>query len=68
MESFKTETSFLNTMSQALETARNELSLATYLLECGYNAGIRQINANKADWLKWLIYLAEIGFDTIKTN
>jgi hypothetical protein len=47
----------------ALEKAKAELSLATHLHECGGNAGIRKMNANKVDWLKWVVYLAERGLE-----
>jgi len=50
----------------ALEKARNELSYAFHLEDCGKNAGIRKMNANKADWLKWVVYLAELGLETEK--
>jgi hypothetical protein len=50
-------------MEAALEKAKNELSYATHLEECGGNAGIRKMNANKADWLKWVVYLAERGLE-----
>ena len=50
-------------MEAALEKAKNELSYAIHLAECGGNAGIRKMNANKADWLKWVVYLAERGFE-----
>lgn len=48
-------------MEAALEQAKTELSYATHLEECGANVGIRKINANKAAWLKWVVYLAERG-------
>ena len=51
-------------MSEALERAKEELSKANYLEESGGNAGIRKMNANKADWLRWVVYLATIGFET----
>ena len=51
-------------MSEALEKAKEELSKANYLEESGGNAGIRKMNANKADWLRWVVYLATIGFET----
>ena len=51
----------LDIMQQAMDTAKEELSKACYLIDCGANAGIRKMNSNKADWLKWLIYLAERG-------
>ena len=47
----------------ALEKAKNELSYAIHLEDCGKNAGIRKMNANKADWLKWVVYLAELGLE-----
>lgn len=53
-------------MEAALEKAKNELSYAIHLEECGGNAGIRKMNANKADWLKWVVYLAEIGLEAEK--
>lgn len=42
----------------ALEKARNELNYAIHLEDCGKNAGIRKINANKVEWLKWVVHLA----------
>jgi hypothetical protein len=56
----------IDTMEAALEKAKNELSYAIHLEECGGNAGIRKMNANKADWLKWVVYLAEIGLEAEK--
>lgn len=53
-------------MEAALEKAKNELSYAIHLEECGGNAGIRKMNANKADWLKLVVYLAEIGLEAEK--
>ncbi len=53
-------------MEAALEKARNELSYAIHLEDCGKNAGIRKMNANKAEWLKWVVYLAELGLETEK--
>ena len=53
----------LEQMETALEHAKNELSYATHLEECGANVGIRKINANKAAWLKWVVYLAERGLE-----
>ena len=52
-----------DTMEAALEKAKNELSYAIHLEDCGGNAGIRKMNANKADWLKWVVYLAELGLE-----
>lgn len=56
----------LDVMEAALEKAKNELSYAIHLEECGKNAGIRKWNANKADWLKWVVYLAELGLEREK--
>ena len=53
-------------MEAALEKAKNELSYAIHLEECGGNAGIRKMNANKAEWLKLVVYLAEIGLEAEK--
>ena len=54
----------LDTMKQALEKAKEELDRACYLEESGGNAGIRKMNANKAEWLKWVVSLAETGLAT----
>jgi hypothetical protein len=54
----------LDTMKQALEKAKEELSKASYLSECGSNAGIRKVNSNKIDWLRWVVCLAETGLET----
>lgn len=51
----------LNVMYQSLEKAKEELDKAMYLEECGSNSGIRKMNSNKVDWLKWVVYLAEAG-------
>ena len=51
----------LEQMEAALEKAKDEFSKACYLEDCGSNAGIRKMNSNKADWLKWVLYLAERG-------
>ena len=53
----------LDTYDAALGKAKEELSKAIYLGESGGNAGLRKMNANKADWLKWVIYLAELGLE-----
>lgn len=53
-------------MEAALEKAKNELSVAIHLEECGKNAGVRKMNANKVDWLKWVVYLAERGLEAEK--
>ena len=49
----------LEQFEQAIEKAKEELSRASYLEECGANKGLRKMNANKAEWLSCLIYLAE---------
>ena len=53
-------------LEAALETAKNELTYASHLEECGKNAGIRKMNANKANWLKQVVYLAELGLEAEK--
>lgn len=55
----------LNKITQALDKANEELSKAHYLEECGSNPGIRKMNANKAEWLSWVISLAEDGFESL---
>ena len=50
---------FIDQAKASLEKARAELYLAIYLGECGSNAGIRKIWAERADWIASLIYLAE---------
>ena len=54
---------WLDIVEAALEKAKKELSYAIHLEESGGNAGIRKMNANKADWLKWVVYLAERGLE-----
>ena len=49
------------TDKEALDMAKVELNRATYLSECGRNAGIRKMYSDKADWLSVLIYNAQIG-------
>ena len=56
----------LDAMTKALEKAKEEHSKASYLSESGANAGIRKANENKAEWLRWLIYLAETGLEADK--
>ena len=46
---------------EALKSAKIALNQATYLSECGGNAGIRKIYSDKAYCLSVLIYFAEIG-------
>ena len=48
-------------LETSVEKAKEELNYAIYLEENGGNAGIRKINSNKVDWLKWVVYLAELG-------
>jgi hypothetical protein len=57
-----------DTMKTALDKATQELNHASHLSETGANAGIRKMNANKADWLSWVVYLAEHGLDAIKED
>jgi len=53
----------LDIMEAALEKAKEKLNQASYLSESGSNPGLRQLNANKADWLHWVVYLAERGLE-----
>ena len=53
----------LDRMTAAIEKAKEKLNQASYLSESGSNPGLRQLNANKADWLHWVVYLAERGFE-----
>ena len=53
----------IEVMQEALDKAREEFNRACYLADCGGNAGIRKMNSNKADWLKWVLYLAELGLE-----
>jgi hypothetical protein len=56
----------LETLEAAFKKGKEELDRAIYLEECGGNAGIRKMNSNKADWLKHVMYLAEIGLEAEK--
>jgi hypothetical protein len=38
------------------------------LEESGSNAGIRKINATKAEWLHWILYLAGYGFEIMRAE
>ena len=58
----------LDLMISALEKANEVYSQASYLSECGSNAGIRKANENKAEWLRWIIYLADRGLAAEKTE
>ena len=53
-------------MTKALDTAKEKLNQASYLSESGSNQGLRQMNSNKAEWLKWVVYLAEHGLKAIE--
>lgn len=53
----------LDVMKQSLKKAKEELSKASYLSECGSNAGIRKMNSNKIEWLRWVVCLAETGLE-----
>ncbi len=53
----------IDTMQAAIAKAKEELSVAIHLEECGSNAGIRKMNANKCEWLSWVVYLAERGIE-----
>jgi hypothetical protein len=55
----------LNQMSKALDKAKEELDKASYLSECGSNPGLRQMNSNKAEWLHWVVYLAQRGLKSL---
>lgn len=52
-----------DTMKTALNKAEQELTHASYLSESGANAGIRKMNDNKAEWLRWVVYLAQRGLE-----
>lgn len=56
----------LDTMKLALDKAVQELNQALYLSECGVNAGIRKMNDNKVEWLRWVVYLAQKGLEEEK--
>ena len=58
--------SIYDAMIKSLDTAKEKLNQASYLSECGSNPGLRQMNSNKAEWLKWVIYLAEHGLKAIE--
>lgn len=56
----------IETLEAAFKKGKEELNRTIYLEDCGSNAGIRKMNSNKADWLKWVMYLAEIGLEAEK--
>lgn len=62
------ENTVYEAMAKALGTAREKLNQASYLAESGSNSGLRQMNANKAEWLKWVVYLAEQGLEMINAE
>ncbi len=62
------DVSTLNAMTAALAKAKEEQSKANYLEDCGSNAGIRKMNANKSEWLRWVVYLAEYGLEQMTTD
>ena len=60
------DANMLTAMEQALATAEEEHDKASYLAESGGNAGIRKMNSNKAEWLRWVTYLANRGLEALK--
>lgn len=60
------DTNMLEIMERALATAEDELNKAIYLSESGSNAGIRKINSNKAEWLRWVVYLSQNGLEAFE--
>jgi hypothetical protein len=62
------DTNMLNAMTQALDKAQEELDKAKYFEECGSNAGIRKMNENKAEWLRWVVYLAGYGLERMRAD
>ena len=53
-------------MKNALDKATQELNQASYLSESGANAGIRKMNDNKVEWLRWVVYLAQHGLEALE--
>ena len=53
-------------MKTALDKAEQELNHASYLSESGANAGIRKMNDNKVEWLRWVVYLAQKGLEAFE--
>ena len=49
----------INTFIDAVNKAKEELHYAAYMADCAPNAGLRTIYANKLDWLRWVVMLAE---------
>jgi hypothetical protein len=60
------EKTMYEAMIKALEKAEEEHSKASYLSESGGNAGIRTMNTNKAEWLRWVVYLAQHGLKALE--
>ena len=56
----------LEIMKNALDKAEHELTHASYLSESGANAGIRKMNDNKVEWLRWVVYLAQHGLEAFE--
>ena len=56
----------LDSMTKALAKAEEEHSKASYLAESGSNPGLRQMNSNKAEWLRWVVYLAQHGLTALE--
>lgn len=57
------EQAWIESLREALEKAKVELSKSNYLAESGSNAGIKKMNENKANWLCRVVYLAELGLE-----
>ena len=57
---------WIDSLRDSLGRAKMELSKANLLAEGGRNAGIRKMNANKSEWLRWVVYLAELGLEAEK--
>ena len=60
------EKTIYDAMTKALEKAEEEHDRASYLSESGGNAGIRKMNTNKAEWLRWVVYLAQHGLKALE--
>lgn len=58
----------LDSMTKALAKAEEEHSKASYLAESGSNPGLRQMNSNKAEWLRWVVYLAQHGLEALEAE
>jgi hypothetical protein len=60
------DTNFQDRLTDAIEKAKAARDQASYLSECGQNAGIRKMNSNKCEWLNFVVYLAELGLEAEK--